>query len=336
MGNYQIDETKNYGRYRTIVPLPIQSLQAYEALIQPAPVDGADVFTELTISYEEAQRGTEKVPNVKILGDMKRIFVRIPAQIKDGAVLRCQEKGEFGEHGGRRGDLYIRVHVQPQQKKNQSEEKKERQQDNPSQEKQTNWQDSPSQEKQTSQQDSQSEEKTPLLSLSFMEAAMGVKKTIDISERIACKKCKGTGLLKKKSCPICSGEKYIKVLQKIEVDVPAGIDDGQMLRLRKRKHLGGRTLEHDEVFIKVQVEKHPKFERRGYDIYSTEILPSYIGSGRVIGIETLDGKPHYYAVTKNTTDGMQICLRNKGIPNLKGGVRGDHYVTWKREAAVKH
>lgn len=294
-----VEETKDYGKYKTLSALPYESKIEYEKLMQPDPVKGADVQVVINISSGEALTGKEKELDVVVSGIKKRILVKIPAGTENGKYIRYREKGEPGKYGGPNGDLLVRVVVEKESESQTSESK-------------------------TSKQSGKTEDDTVSVNITFMESAKGTEKEVKVPRRAACKKCKGTGKEKNKVCPNCKGKGYFEISQRIRVKIPAGIDEGQVLRLKGND--SSRNL-----YIKVHVETDPKFYRKGYDIYSTETIPSYVGTGRVVAIETLDGK-HYYAVTKNITETTQICLRGKGIPTLKDPtVRGDHYVIWKKE-----
>ncbi len=142
-------------------------------------------------------------------------------------------------------------------------------------------------------------------------------------------------------------EKEVNLPEKtIRVKIPAGIDEGQILRLRGKDMEGGfgdifkqffasktdlKNNLNQDWYVKIHIDKHPKFERKGYDIYSTEYLPFFIGAGRKVSVDTIDGK-QYCNITKETKEGSQTCLKNKGIPNLKNpSIRGNHYVIWKKK-----
>lgn len=170
--------------------------------------------------------------------------------------------------------------------------------------------------------------KAPSVTITFMEAVHGVEKEVIIPIHSFCRSCDTAGKIEGKSCPVCQGKKVIVTNKKILVKIPAGIDNGQFLALN-----GGSM---SKVRVKVNVEEHPKFHRKGYDVYSTEFFdtPKYAG-GSSIYLEVLDGTPIYRAITKMTEDGTQICYKGRGIPMLKDKtVRGDHYITLRKRPLI--
>lgn len=290
-----MDITKDYSKYRTLFALTEESIveyeREYERLMQPDPINGTDVHAVINISEKEALLGIQKELEVTIEGTTKRILVNVPAGIESGKYIRYREKGELGKYGGHNGDLYVRVVV-----------KKE--------------------------ETGSTNENTLSTNITFLEAVKGTEKEVILPEKIICKKCKGTGRLKETSCPLCDGNGKMNAPKKIRVKIPAGIDEGQMLHLKKNAQVN--KLSHD-WYVKVSIDKHPKFERKGYDIYSTEILPFYIGASRNVAVDTLDGK-QYCTITKEIKEGSQTCLKGQGIGHINNpSVRGNHYVTWKKK-----
>jgi len=320
--------------YVRVVVEPVVSQDKKE----PDPVNGRDINCTLKLTNEEWVKGVEKEKEVTIDGMSKRILVKVPPAIQNGAAIRYKGNGEAGKFGGQNGDLYVRVVVDQKDSYQKKEEKTEKSQTSETKENDNKNTDTSKAEEQSVP----TNENTIPIHITFLEAAKGTEKEVILPKKIQCKKCKGTGKIKKKNCSACQGNGVESAPQKIRVKIPAGIDEGQLLRLKNKDDLmssevfreffgnAAKFLNHD-WYAKIHIEKHPKFERKGYDIYSTENLPFYIGSGRMVGIDTLDGK-QYYNVTKEIKDGSQICLKNKGIPKVNNpSDRGNHYVTWKKK-----
>lgn len=172
------------------------------------------------------------------------------------------------------------------------------------------------------------QDNTPMLTISFMEAVQGVEKEVIIPVHSFCRTCDSTGKVNGRNCSLCDGKKVIVTPKRILVNIPAGIDNGQYLALN-----GGAM---SKVRIKVNVENHPKFERKGYDIHSVEYYdaPEDVGSYSM-ELEVLDGKPILRGVTKMTEDGTQLCYKGRGIPMLKDkNIRGDHYITLRKRPLI--
>ena len=142
-----------------------------------------------------------------------------------------------------------------------------------------------------------------------------------------CQACQGTGKLIKKPCVTCKGRSKVRKNQKIEVNIPAGIDDGQTISLRGKGHAGTNGGPPGDFLVTVDVQAHETFERDGYSVLSrVQIGVVQAMLGDEIEVETLDGKVKY-TVPQGTQSGTVFRLRGRGIPRLQSSGRGDHYVT---------
>jgi molecular chaperone DnaJ len=142
-----------------------------------------------------------------------------------------------------------------------------------------------------------------------------------------CPDCRGTGKIIKEKCPDCYGNGYISKKKKITVTIPAGIDDGQSVRIRGKGEPGTNGGPRGDLLVEVIVSKHPVFERQDYDVFST-VPMSYATAvlGGDIRIATVDGDVLYNVKPGTQTD-TKVRLRGKGIPTIRNKqVRGDHYV----------
>ena len=143
-----------------------------------------------------------------------------------------------------------------------------------------------------------------------------------------CPDCHGTGKIIKDRCPDCKGSGYISKRKKISVSIPAGIDNGQCVRIRDKGEPGVNGGGRGDLLVEVMVSRHPKFQRQDRDIYSTEPISfAQAALGGDIRIKTIDGEV-IYTVKPGTQTDTRVRLRNKGVPSLRNKqVRGDHYVT---------
>ena len=143
-----------------------------------------------------------------------------------------------------------------------------------------------------------------------------------------CPDCNGTGQVIRYKCPDCSGSGYIKVRKKIKVPIPAGIDNGQSVRIREKGEPGINGGPRGDLLVNVNVSRHPKFQRQEYDIFSTEpITFAQAALGATIKIDTVDG-PMEYTIKPGTQTDTKIRLKNKGVPSLRNkNLRGNHFVT---------
>lgn len=143
-----------------------------------------------------------------------------------------------------------------------------------------------------------------------------------------CPECKGKGKIVKEKCPDCYGTGYKSNRKKIQVTVPAGIDNGQSIRIRGKGEPGVNGGERGDLLVEVVVSRHPVFERQDYTVYSeSQISFAQAALGGDIRIKTIDGEV-LFNIKPGTQTNTKVRLRNKGIPTLRNKqVRGDHIVT---------
>ena len=143
-----------------------------------------------------------------------------------------------------------------------------------------------------------------------------------------CPDCNGTGKIIKDKCPDCYGTGYVAKRKKIKVTIPAGIDNGQMLRDRGNGEPGTNGGPRGDLLVEVVVSQHPVFKRQDTTIYSTVPI-SFVKAalGGPIHIKTVDGEVEYEVKPGTQTD-TRVRLKGKGVPSLRNrNVRGDHFVT---------
>lgn len=143
-----------------------------------------------------------------------------------------------------------------------------------------------------------------------------------------CPDCGGTGKVIKDKCPDCGGTGYTSSRKKIKVTIPAGIDDGQSIRIRDKGEPGINGGPRGDLLVQVAVERHPIFQREGVNIFSTApITFAQAALGGDIRISTVDGDV-IYTVKAGTQTDTRIRLRGKGVPSIHNkSLRGDQYVT---------
>ena len=207
------------------------------------------------------------------------------------------------------------------------------------------------------------------INLSFIEAAKGCKKPININRMVRCEdcngsgaaagtqpeicpdchgsgqvmtqqrtpfgmmqsarpcsKCGGTGKIIKDPCKKCNGQGRSRKAVKLEVSVPAGIDDGQTFVLRGQGDDGLNGGPAGDVNVTVSVRKDALFERDGYDVWcDVPITFCQAVLGAEVTVPTIDGKVSYN-IPEGTQPNTVFRLRNKGISYINGRGRGDQYV----------
>ncbi len=143
-----------------------------------------------------------------------------------------------------------------------------------------------------------------------------------------CPDCHGTGKFIREKCPDCHGTGYVSAKKKILVTVPAGIDQGQSIRIRDKGEPGVNGGPRGDLLVEVTISDHPIFQRQDMNIFSTAPISfAQAVLGGTIRINTVDGQVDYEVKPGTQTD-TRIRLKGKGVPSLRNkNVRGDHYVT---------
>ncbi len=143
-----------------------------------------------------------------------------------------------------------------------------------------------------------------------------------------CPDCGGKGKIIKDKCPDCRGTGYIQGKKRLKVTIPAGIDDGQAIRLASTGEPGTNGGPRGDLLVEVSVTEDPKFKRQGNTIFSTIAVPyAKMVLGGPVRINTVDGAVEYDIKPGTPTD-TKVRLRGKGVPFVNNNkTRGDHYVT---------
>lgn len=155
------------------------------------------------------------------------------------------------------------------------------------------------------------------------QSLFGMARTVS-----ACPDCGGSGKIIKYKCGNCAGSGYVKSKKKIQVAVPAGIDNGQSIRIRAKGEPGINGGERGDLLVTVLVDRDSTFQRQEYDLYSTEpITFTQAALGGRITVSTIDG-PYELDIKPGTQTDTRVKLKGKGVPTLRNkNVRGDHYIT---------
>lgn len=144
---------------------------------------------------------------------------------------------------------------------------------------------------------------------------------------VECPRCGGKGKIIHQPCKACRGTGAIRKQKKVTVNIPAGIDDGQTISLRGQGNRGYNGGSAGDLLITVSVRRHEYFTREGTSVfYQMPITVTQAILGAEVEVPTLDGKVKY-TIPGGTQSGTVFRLRDKGIQNLRGGGRGDQYVT---------
>lgn len=155
-----------------------------------------------------------------------------------------------------------------------------------------------------------------------------VQRTIlgNIQVQTTCENCNGEGKTYSEKCKKCNGMGVIQDTATLKIKIPAGIDNGETIRLTGQGEAGEKGASAGDLYIKVRVNPDKRFERSGYDIKSkTEINFTQASLGDKIDIETVHGSVKLKIPT-GTQSGTIFKLGEKGIQKLQGRGKGDHLV----------
>jgi molecular chaperone DnaJ len=138
-----------------------------------------------------------------------------------------------------------------------------------------------------------------------------------------CPSCRGKGRVVRQKCPDCRGEGVVSREERLAVNIPAGVDDGQTLRLSGKGEPGPHGGAPGNLYVELTVHPDPRFKRDGADLL-TELELSYpqAALGAVVSVPTIDGETDV-EVEPGTQPGTVVVLRGKGVPRVGRHGRGD-------------
>lgn len=141
-----------------------------------------------------------------------------------------------------------------------------------------------------------------------------------------CPECGGEGVRIDRPCGECNGSGRVRREKKIKIEVPAGISSDDYLKLRGRGNAGQRGGPAGDLIVRVEVEPHPRFERRGDDlVLDRPITFSQAALGAEVSVRTIDGEARL-TIPGGIQSGQVLRMRGKGMPRLRGSGRGDQLV----------
>ena len=151
-----------------------------------------------------------------------------------------------------------------------------------------------------------------------------------------CPECRGTGRIIREKCSSCRGTGFVTNKKKIQVTIPAGIDNRQSIRLREKGEPGVNGGPRGDLLVDVTVGRHPTLQRQDMTIFSTVPLTyAQAALGAEIPVQTIDGQVSLTVKPGTKTD-TKVRLKGKGVPSLRNkDIRGDHYVTFVVQTPTK-
>jgi len=146
---------------------------------------------------------------------------------------------------------------------------------------------------------------------------------------VVCDACGGAGKVPETPCASCEGRGRTLAQRSWEVDIPAGIQDGQRVRITGAGHAGEAGARAGDLYVEVRVAADERFERDGDDLVSVvDVSATAAMAGTSISVETLDGS-HEVEVAAGTQPGSETTLRGLGLPRLGGGRRGNQRLLFR-------
>jgi molecular chaperone DnaJ len=142
----------------------------------------------------------------------------------------------------------------------------------------------------------------------------------------ACDRCHGDGRVAKTPCKQCRGSGHEEQVRRLTVDLPAGIDSGQRVRVSGRGHAGALGGPPGDLYVLVNVEEDRRFERHGEDLITKLDVPfTDAALGGSLPVPTIEGEEEV-EISPGTQPGTILRLRERGMPSLRGRRRGDLHV----------
>lgn len=160
--------------------------------------------------------------------------------------------------------------------------------------------------------------------LSLRDVLSGVTQRIQLTEPVPCQGCQGTGRVNRRPCPACGGAGRKSETRTIDVKIPAGIQDGKRIRVPGKGAPAAGGGRRGDLFLNVEVLRHPVFERQGADLEAMlPVWPWEAALGADVTAPTL-GDPIKVRVPAGSQSGNKLRIKGKGLP-AEGGARGDLY-----------
>ncbi|MDB6027725.1 MAG: chaperone DnaJ domain protein [Verrucomicrobiales bacterium] len=170
--------------------------------------------------------------------------------------------------------------------------------------------------------------------VTLSEAMNGSVRKISLSRNAPCERCRGTGEMQGRVCPNCGGAGKVERTESYQVKIPAGVREGQKLRLAGRGEAGVGRGPAGDLFLRVKFAAHPEFRVEGGDLYhELELAPWEAALGTTVAVPTLD-KPVTVKIPPGMQTGQKLRIKGRGLPDRNGGA-GDMYVIAKIEMPPK-
>lgn len=162
-------------------------------------------------------------------------------------------------------------------------------------------------------------------SVTLREVLTGVTRRVELAEPVPCRTCGGTGRVSNRPCPSCGGTGTQVEPRTIEVKIPAGVQDGVLLRVPGKGEVGSRGGKRGNLYLRVHIEPHRIFRRHGDDLHvMLPVWPWEAALGAEIVAPTLTDQVRV-KIPPGSRSGSKLRLKGKGLPTPAGG-HGDQYL----------
>lgn len=172
------------------------------------------------------------------------------------------------------------------------------------------------------------------LMVTLDEVMRGSIRSVSVRHNVPCEHCGGSGRALGRTCAICAGTGQVQKTETHQVKIPAGVTEGQKLRLAGRGEAGSGGAGAGDLFLRVRLARHPDFEVEGHNlIYDLDLAPWEAVLGASVDVPTLDGQVAI-RIPPGTPGGQKLRVRGRGLPQ-RGGGRGDLIVVTSIEVPAK-
>ncbi|GCF09011.1 DnaJ C-terminal domain-containing protein [Dictyobacter arantiisoli] len=162
--------------------------------------------------------------------------------------------------------------------------------------------------------------------VTLQEAYIGGSRTFNIQSTEVCPTCRGTGEVNGRSCSSCGGQGQIPKSKRIQVKIPAGVDNGSKIRVAGEGQPGIGGGPRGDLFLVISVKPDATFERKGDDLHvgvEVELVKAMLGGE--VAVPTPDGRRLLLSIPSETQNDRQFRLTGKGMPHLRGDGNGNLY-----------
>jgi curved DNA-binding protein len=162
------------------------------------------------------------------------------------------------------------------------------------------------------------------------EAMSGSVRSVSLRRSVPCENCGGTGEKNGRICPTCGGSGHVTKTETYQVKIPAGVMEGQRLRVAGRGEAGAHGGTAGDLYLRVHLARHPDFEVEGHNLVcEAPLAPWEAVLGTNLAVPTLDGRVNI-KIPPGTQNGQKLRVRGRGLPE-RSGAKGDLIVVARIE-----